>query len=124
VCKPEVFVFLWPMFRIFKKFKTYSFYAAAVSKKIVFCICREGGVGFTPKNKNGFLAAENLWVLLNVTSPTMRFSRSTNYQRIIALPQVNPLPKAANTTKSPDLILPCSHASVNAIGIEAAVVFP
>src|SRR5690554_2203709 len=46
------------------------------------------------------------------------------YQRIITLPQVNPLPKAANTTKSPSLIFPCSQASVQAIGTDAAVVFP
>ena len=47
-----------------------------------------------------------------------------NYHRIITLPQVNPLPKAAKTTKSPFLIFPCSQASVNAIGMDAAVVFP
>lgn len=46
------------------------------------------------------------------------------YHRIITLPQVNPLPKAAKTTKSPDLTLPDSQASVKAIGIDAAVVFP
>ena len=46
------------------------------------------------------------------------------YHFIITLPQVNPLPKAAKTTVSPDLILPCSQASVNAIGMEAAVVLP
>jgi hypothetical protein len=42
----------------------------------------------------------------------------------MALAQVNPLPNAAKTTVSPDLILPCSQASVKAIGMEAAVVFP
>ena len=46
------------------------------------------------------------------------------YHLIIALAQVNPLPKAAKTTVSPGLILPCSHASVKAIGIDAAVVLP
>lgn len=46
------------------------------------------------------------------------------YQRIITEPQVNPLPKAAKTTKSLSLILPCSQASVKAIITEAAVVFP
>lgn len=50
--------------------------------------------------------------------------RLKNYHLIIALPQVNPLPKAAKTTVSPVLIFPCSQASVNAIGIEAAVVLP
>ena len=43
---------------------------------------------------------------------------------MMALPQVNPLPKAAKTTQSPDFILLFSQASVRAIGIEAAVVFP
>lgn len=43
---------------------------------------------------------------------------------MIALPQVNPLPKAASTTVSPSFTFPCSHASVKAIGIEAAVVLP
>jgi hypothetical protein len=38
---------------------------------------------------------------------------------MITLPQVNPLPNAAKTTVSPDLNFPFSHASVNAIGIEA-----
>ena len=42
----------------------------------------------------------------------------------MTLPQVKPLPKAARTTVSPDFIFPFSHASVKAIGIEAAVVFP
>ena len=46
------------------------------------------------------------------------------YHLIIALPQVKPLPNAAKTTLSPSLIFPSSHASVNAIGIEAAVVLP
>ena len=46
------------------------------------------------------------------------------YQRISAEAQVNPLPKAAKQTKSPSLTFPASHASHNAIGIEAAVVFP
>jgi hypothetical protein len=40
------------------------------------------------------------------------------------LPHVNPLPKAERSTKSPLLIFPCSIASLKAIGIEAAVVFP
>ena len=47
-----------------------------------------------------------------------------DYHLIIALPQVKPLPKAASTTVSPSFTLPCSQASVRAIGIEAAVVFP
>ena len=47
-----------------------------------------------------------------------------NYHLIIALAQVKPLPKAAKTTVSPDFIFHCSQASVKAIGIEAAVVFP
>jgi hypothetical protein len=42
--------------------------------------------------------------------------------RIITLPRVNPLPKADKTKMSPDLILTSSQASVNAIGMEAAVV--
>jgi hypothetical protein len=46
------------------------------------------------------------------------------YHFMITLPKVNPLPKAAKTTVSPDLILPFSQASVKAIGMEAAVVFP
>jgi hypothetical protein len=48
----------------------------------------------------------------------------TFYHFKIALAQVNPLPNAAKTTVSPDFILPFSHASVKAIGIEAAVVLP
>lgn len=47
-----------------------------------------------------------------------------SYHLIIALAQVNPLPNAAKTTLSPFLIFPCSQASVKAIGMEAAVVFP
>jgi len=47
-----------------------------------------------------------------------------SYHLIIALAQVNPLPKAANTSVSPSFILPNSQASVSAIGIDAAVVFP
>jgi hypothetical protein len=47
-----------------------------------------------------------------------------NYHLIIVLPQVKPLPKAASTTILPSLILPSCHASVKAIGIEPAVVFP
>ena len=50
--------------------------------------------------------------------------RKKDYQLIKALPQVNPLPKAAKTTKSPDLILPSSHASVIAMGMDPAVVLP
>ena len=46
------------------------------------------------------------------------------YHLIIELPQVNPLPKAAKTTISPEFIFPSSQASVNAIGIDPAVVFP
>ena len=46
------------------------------------------------------------------------------YQRIIAAPQVNPLPNAARQTKSPSFIKPFSHASQSAIGIDAAVVLP
>ena len=46
------------------------------------------------------------------------------YHFIMTLPQVNPLPKAASTTKSPSFTFPCSQASVSAMGIEAAVVFP
>ena len=38
--------------------------------------------------------------------------------------QVNPLPKAARQMRSPSLIFPASQASVRAMGIEAAVVFP
>jgi hypothetical protein len=54
----------------------------------------------------------------------MLFLNNKNYHLMMTLPQVNPLPKAAKTTVSPDLILPFSHASVKAIGIDAAVVFP
>ena len=36
-----------------------------------------------------------------------RASYKTNYHFIITLPQVNPLPKAASTTVSPSLTLPC-----------------
>ena len=47
-----------------------------------------------------------------------------DYHLMMALAQVNPLPKAARTIVSPSFIFPCSQASVNAIGIEAAVVLP
>lgn len=60
----------------------------------------------------------------NVKRPYLLIGVGENYHFIITLPQVKPLPKAAKTTVSPDLILPCSHASVSAIGIEAAVVLP
>ena len=46
------------------------------------------------------------------------------YQRISAEAHVKPLPNAAKQIKSPSLILPCSQASLNAMGIDAAVVFP
>jgi hypothetical protein len=38
--------------------------------------------------------------------------------------QVKPLPNAAKQIKSFSLILPSAQASLNAIGMEAAVVFP
>ena len=47
-----------------------------------------------------------------------------DYHLIITLPQVKPLPNAARTTVSPFFIFPCSQASVSAIGMDAAVVFP
>ncbi len=47
-----------------------------------------------------------------------------HYHLMSALAQVKPLPKAATQIKSPFLILPCSHASDKAIGIDAAVVLP
>jgi len=48
-----------------------------------------------------------------------------NYcQRISAEAQVNPLPKAAKQIKSSFFILPSAQASLMAIGIDAAVVFP
>jgi hypothetical protein len=46
------------------------------------------------------------------------------YHLINADAHVNPLPNAARHNRSPDLTLPSSHASVNAMGIEAAVVLP
>jgi hypothetical protein len=48
----------------------------------------------------------------------------SDYQRIRAEAQVNPLPNAAKQIKSFSLILPSAHASLNAMGIDAAVVFP
>lgn len=50
--------------------------------------------------------------------------RIKNYQRIRAEAQVNPLPNAAKQIKSFSLILPSAQASLMAIGMEAAVVFP
>ena len=38
--------------------------------------------------------------------------------------EVKPLPKAARTIVSPSFTLPCSQASVKAITMDAAVVFP
>lgn len=49
---------------------------------------------------------------------------SINYHLIKTEPQVNPAPKAVIRTVSPLLISPAAFASLNAIGIEAAVVFP
>jgi hypothetical protein len=46
------------------------------------------------------------------------------YQRINADAHVKPLPKAAKQIKSFSLILPSAHASLMAMGIEAAVVLP
>src|SRR5690554_3663986 len=46
------------------------------------------------------------------------------YQRIITLPQVNPLPKDDKTTNSPSVTFHCSQASVKALVTDAAVVFP
>ena len=68
-------------------------------------------------------------IFCNVVGLTHRelmffFPSKKNHHRITTLPQVNPLPKAAKTTKSSSLILPFSHASVNAIITEAAVVLP
>ena len=46
------------------------------------------------------------------------------YQRTSALPQVNPLPKAASASKSPRFSRPDREHSSSAIGTVAAVVFP
>src|SRR2546425_7506491 len=46
------------------------------------------------------------------------------YQRIAALPHVNPDPNAVSTSRSPGCSRPSARASSSAIGIEAAVVFP
>ena len=46
------------------------------------------------------------------------------YHRISAEAQVNPLPNAAKQIKSFSLIFPSAQASLNAMGMEAAVVFP
>ena len=46
------------------------------------------------------------------------------YQRISAEAHVKPLPNAAKQIKSFSLIFPSAHASLIAIGIDAAVVFP
>ena len=62
---------------------------------------------------SGFIYSKNMYCLVCI-----------HYHFMITLPHVNPLPKAAKTTVSPDLILPFSQASVKAIGIDAAVVFP
>ena len=47
-----------------------------------------------------------------------------NYQRISALAQRKPLPKAARATRSPSFIFPSCQASQRAMGIDAAVVLP
>ena len=65
-----------------------------------------------------------LFVFSKIASKNVIFERLLCYHFKIALAQVKPLPKAAKTTVSPSLILPSSQASVKAIGIEAAVVFP
>ena len=49
---------------------------------------------------------------------------SVVHQRMMTEPQVNPEPKAANSTLSPRYNFPCSQASLKAIGMDAAVVFP
>src|SRR5216110_586674 len=49
---------------------------------------------------------------------------SRPYQRIAALPQVNPDPNAVSTRMSPCFRRPAASASSRAIGIEAAVVLP
>ncbi len=46
------------------------------------------------------------------------------YQRMRAEAQVKPLPKAAKQITSFSFIFPSAHASLSAMGIEAAVVLP
>ena len=55
---------------------------------------------------------------------TRRARIPARYQRITALPQVNPEPKAVMETTLPSLRSPCSSASARSIGIEAAEQFP
>lgn len=47
-----------------------------------------------------------------------------DYQRSAQAPQAKPAPNAASTTRSPRFTRPASRASVSAIGMLAAVVFP
>ena len=78
------------------------------------------------KNDLEYLGFFKLFDKKKSKSPRLGFLFYTiiNYHLIITLPQVNPLPKAANTTKSPSLIFPLSNASVKAIITDAAVVLP
>lgn len=79
----------------------------------------------TAKQKNRLSSVfYNHFFKLPVAIWKFYFGILKNYHLMITLPQVNPLPKAAKTTVSPDLIFPCSQASVKAIGMEAAVVLP
>ena len=61
---------------------------------------------------------------LFVSVKTKFGEKTLHYHFKSALAHVKPLPKAARQTRSPSFILPISQASHNAIGIEAAVVFP
>ena len=72
------------------------------------------------KNMNGAIHRDHVLFIISKSLIVFRL----NYQRITTDPQVNPLPKAANTTRSPLLIFPFSQASVKAIITEAAVVLP
>lgn len=48
----------------------------------------------------------------------------SRYHRITEAPQVKPAPKATSMMRLPSFTIPCSSASLSAMGNDAAVVFP
>ena len=56
--------------------------------------------------------------------PSIDLYLRLNYHRIKAEAHVNPLPNAARQIKLFSFIFPSAHASLIAIGMDAAVVFP
>ena len=70
-----------------------------------------------------FLPSKRLpWLPENSQSAILN-SKSA-YHRISAEAHVNPLPNAARQIRSPSFIRPSAQASLIAMGIDAAVVFP